>query len=111
MKWGYYKGPKATLMKFLRLMLIFSFVLFLVACNSQSSSSSNSQNIAEEEAIKNAQAHLDGLDIPYSDREANASLSQVYKVVFPVPQETLGGDFIVVIDADTGEVISATIGR
>lgn len=68
--------------------------------------------ISEDEAIARAKGALTENLTSFEDREVNVSLQQgTYVVVFPPPPDTLGGDFTVVVDAGTGEVIGVTIER
>lgn len=66
--------------------------------------------ISEQEAIERAEAWLDEENIPINNRQAAVSV-KVYKVVFPPPKYTLGGDFTLTVDAETGEVIEVVIER
>ena len=47
--------------------------------------------ISEQEAIERAKAWLDEENMPIKNRQATVSV-KVYKVVFPPPKDTLGGD-------------------
>jgi uncharacterized membrane protein YkoI len=68
--------------------------------------------ISENEAIERAKRELTETLTSYEGREVNISLLQeTYVVVFPPPPDTLGGDFTVVVDANTGEVLDITIER
>ncbi len=66
--------------------------------------------ISEQEAIERVKAWLDEENIPIKNRQATVSV-KVYKVVFPPPKDTLGGDFTLTVDAETGEVLEVTIER
>jgi uncharacterized membrane protein YkoI len=68
--------------------------------------------ISEDEAIERAKRELTETLTSYEDREVNVSfIQETYVVVFPPPPDTLGGDFTVVVDANTGEVLDVTIER
>jgi len=57
-----------------------------------------------------AKARLDKGKIPFKDRQATVTV-KAYKVVFPPPKDTLGGNFTLTIDAETGEVTDIVIER
>ncbi len=66
--------------------------------------------ISEQKALEIAKARLDKSKIPYQNRQAIVT-TRTYKVVFPPPPNTLGGNFTLLIDAETGEVIDIVIER
>ena len=68
--------------------------------------------ITEAEAIERAKERLAQMNVALKDRQAVVSLAgEEYKVVFPPPVHTLGGDFTLFVDAQTGVVRRVTIER
>jgi uncharacterized membrane protein YkoI len=68
--------------------------------------------ISEQEAIERAKERLTELNRSFEGREVKVSRQDTtYKVVFPPPKLTLGGDFTVIVDANTGKVLNVTIER
>lgn len=68
--------------------------------------------ISEQEAIERAKERLAQSNISFKGREVTVSLTgSNYKVVFPPPKLTLGGDFTILVDAKTGEIQDVTIER
>jgi hypothetical protein len=69
--------------------------------------------LTEQEAIEKAKAWLSKNLTSFEGREIKVTraVSEHYTVVFPTPPDTLGGDFTIVVDASTGEVLDAKIER
>lgn len=67
--------------------------------------------ISPEEAAQKAEQWLNQSGKPTDDRQSSAALKETYVVTFSPPPDTLGGDFKVVVDAETGEIIGAMFGR
>jgi hypothetical protein len=68
--------------------------------------------ITEQAAIERArQWVVDGAKASVAGRKAQIKRKEIYIVVFPPPPDTLGGDFTVLVDAETGSVLSGTIER
>ncbi len=67
--------------------------------------------ISEKEALERAEAWLTNAKASFKERKATVSLTKVYLVVFPPPPDTLGGNFTVIVDANTGNVLDAIIER
>lgn len=67
--------------------------------------------ISQTEAAEKARQWLDETGVAYQNRETNIDLCEVYIVVMPPPENTLGGDFTVVVDAKTGKVLGGTLER
>ncbi len=101
---------------------IFGFTLgFIVGRGSvaQSENAANGVNqtveesvISKQEAVERAKEWLTQSGTSFENREVTVSLKgNKYKVVFPPPKDTLGGDFTLTVDANTGEVLEAIIER
>lgn len=69
--------------------------------------------ISEGDAVERAKQWLADSGTAFAGREVIVSLDQrgVYTVVFPPPPDTLGGDFTLRVNAQTGEVLDAVIER
>jgi hypothetical protein len=75
--------------------------------------------ISEQEAIERAKEWAKEKSMPYEGREIEAGFKRSfrtgfkgrYEVVFKVPADTLGGDWTLTVDANTGEVLHANIAR
>jgi hypothetical protein len=75
--------------------------------------------ISEQEAIERAVEWVKAKSMPYEGREIEAGFTRSfrtgfkgrYEVVFQVPEGTLGGDWTLTLDANTGEVLHADIAR
>ena len=68
--------------------------------------------ITEAKAIEQATKRLAQMNITWKGRQAVVSLAgDEYRVVFPPPANTLGGDFTLFVDARTGTVRRVTIER
>ena len=68
--------------------------------------------ISEKEAIKKAEEWLSLNKIDFQGRKMTISIREgIYEVVYHVPEDTLGGDFTLMINSQTGDVIDARIER
>ena len=67
--------------------------------------------LSEQEAIERAKEWLVETNKPIKDRKVTVTLEGAYKVVYSPPEGTLGGDFTLTIDANTGEILSIVIER
>jgi hypothetical protein len=67
--------------------------------------------ISEQEAIERAKEWLIQSKKSIKDRPVTVSLTGAYKVVFSPPEGTLGGDFTLTVDANTGEILTIVIER
>jgi hypothetical protein len=68
--------------------------------------------ISEKEAIKKAEEWLSLNRVDFQGRKMTVSLREgTYEVVYYVPEDTLGGDFTLMINSQTGDVIDARIER
>jgi hypothetical protein len=68
--------------------------------------------ITEKEAVERAKERLAEIHAPYEDRKVTVSLEgDRYNVVFLPPEKMRAGKFKVTVNAETGEVLEAIIGR
>ncbi len=68
--------------------------------------------ITEAQALETASEHLASLSVPHEGRATTISLSQdVYTVTYLLPEGWLGGDFVVRVSADSGDVLDVTLWR
>ncbi len=68
--------------------------------------------IGEERATERARSWLVSNDFPLERRTVVCTpIDKAYQVVFSVPPDTLGGDFTLVIDAISGEIIDKRFER
>lgn len=67
--------------------------------------------ISQSEAVEKAKQWLDETGMSHTNRDVNTDLREVYVVVMPPPKDTLGGDFTVIVDAATGNVLGVMLER
>jgi len=68
--------------------------------------------ISEESAVDSAKNWLAARKAPYEGRKITVTVSRSrYKVIFHLPDGWLGGDFSVIVDANSGSVLKGTIER
>lgn len=68
--------------------------------------------ISEESAVHSAKKWLAARKAPYEGRKITITASRGrYQVIFHLPEGWLGGDFTVVVDADTGSVLKGILER
>ena len=75
--------------------------------------------ISEQDAIERAVEWVKARNMPYQARGVEAGFKRSfrtgfkgrYEVVFQVPEGTLGGDWTLTVDANSGEVLHADIAR
>jgi len=68
--------------------------------------------ISEAQALQTASEHLTSLSVPHENRTSTVSLSQdVYTVTYLLPEGWLGGDFVVRVSAEDGDVLDVTLWR
>jgi hypothetical protein len=67
--------------------------------------------ITPEEAVAAARRELVAAGIDPGERESDVSQQGPYKVVFLLPEGRLGGDWTVMVDAESGEATITEIQR
>jgi len=69
--------------------------------------------LTQAEAVEKAKRWLINHHTSFQGRELKVSLAgkERYTIVFPPPADTLGGDFTVVVDAHSGDILDAKIER
>ena len=88
----------------LKILASATFCLILLGCTGPA--------ISESGALETASAHLTSMSVPHEDRAHTVSLtSDLYEVVYHLPDGMLGGDIIVKVSAEDGSVLDTTIWR